>query len=333
MYVIVIVAFALRKRLDLARWVLAISTVLAEVETGVSDMSGLGVRWTHWTLHHQLYRSLFTLAGTPINISTLVNLFLLVSILYAAWRYSVEQNQRQSVLEQEFRSAQEIQQILIPDALPSLIGYTVTSAYQPAQEVGGDFYQIIPLIDDLHNGQSNEDQSAIIVIGDVSGKGLKAAMTVSLLVGAIRSTVETTRDPAHILSALNRRLYGRVQNGFATCLVLLLDASGRGTLANAGHLPPFLNGREFPLEPALPLGLLPEADYESTAFQLAIDDQLILYTDGLLEARNPGGELFGFGRIAQLTAARPDAHRIANAAVQFGQDDDITVLALGFSGV
>ncbi len=333
MYVIVIVAFALRKRLDLARWVLAISTVLAEVETGVSDMSGLGVRWTHWTLHHQLYRSLFTLAETPINISTLVNLFLLVSILYAAWRYSVEQNQRQSALEQEFRSAQEIQQILIPDALPSLIGYTVTSAYQPAQEVGGDFYQIIPLIDDLHNGQSNEDQSAIIVIGDVSGKGLKAAMTVSLLVGAIRSTVETTRDPAHILSALNRRLYGRVQNGFATCLVLLLDASGRGTLANAGHLPPFLNGREFPLEPALPLGLLPEADYESTAFQLAIDDQLILYTDGLLEARNPGGELFGFGRIAQLTAARPDAHRIANAAVQFGQDDDITVLALGFSGV
>jgi hypothetical protein len=323
MYVLVIVAFALRKRLDVARWMLAISTVLAEVETGVSDMSGLGVRWTHWTLHHELYRPLFSIAGTPINISTLVNLLLLVSILYAAYRYSVEQNQRQNVLEQEFRSAQEIQQLLIPEALPSLSGYTMTSAYKPAQEVGGDFFQIIPLA-----AQANNDPSVLVVLGDVSGKGLRAAMTVSLIVGAIRSTAETTDDPTQILSALNRRLHGRLSGGFATCLVLLLDASGNCRIANAGHLPPFLNGREIELLPALPLGLAVEADYEQTELRISAGDCLTLYTDGLLEARTASGELFGFDRTAALIASQPDAQKMAEAAVRFGQEDDITVLTL-----
>ena len=241
MYVLVIIAFALRKRLDAARWMLAISSVVAALSQGATDIGGLGRRWTHWTLNEELYRPLFTVAGAPVNVTTLADLFLLVSILYAAWRYSVEQNQRQIVLEQEFRSAQEIQQILIPEVLPAIAGYNLTSAYLPAQEVGGDFFQIIPL-----GGVSDDGQGAIIVLGDVSGKGLKAAMTVSLLVGAIRSTVEATQDPAEILTALNRRLYGRMQNGFATCLVLRLDASGNGTLANAGHLPPFFEWRGVP---------------------------------------------------------------------------------------
>jgi hypothetical protein len=323
MYVLAIVAFALRKRLDLARWMLAMSTVLAEIETGLTDMSGLGVRWTHWTLHHQLYRPLFSIAGTPINISALVNLFLLVSILYAAWRYSVEQNQRQNLLEQEFRSAQEIQQLLIPEALPSLNGYSVTSAYKPAQEVGGDFFQIIPL-----PGSAENSQSAIIVLGDVSGKGLKAAMTVSLLVGAIRSTVETTQDPAQILTALNRRLHGRMQSGFATCLVLLLNPEGRCVLASAGHPAPFLNAREIDLQGALPLGLLPDSTYDESTVLLTPGDHLVLYTDGLLEAQTPAGEIFGFERLQHLMAAHPQADQALAEAQAFGQEDDITVLTL-----
>jgi hypothetical protein len=326
LYVLVIVAFALRKRLDAARWLLAISAVLAALQQGINDISGLGNRWTHWTLHNQLYRTLFTVAGSTINLITLANPFLLVSILYAAWRYSVEQNQRKNVLEQEFLSAQEIQQILIPDVLPAIAGYTLTSAYLPAQEVGGDFFQIIPL-----PGQSGDDKGAVIVLGDVSGKGLKAAMTVSLLVGAIRSTVETTQDPAEILAALNRRLYGRMQSGFATCLALRLDASGGGTFANAGHLPPFLNGSELELAPALPLGLIPDAEYETSALHLDADDRLILYTDGVLEARNAAGELFGFARIAEISG--DTSEQIAKTAQQFGQDDDITVLTLTLTPV
>jgi hypothetical protein len=325
LYVLVIVAFALRKRLDTARWMLAIASVLAALVQAAAD-SGLGRRWTHWTFGSQVFRPLFTLAGSPFSASTLVNLFLLVSLLYAAWRYSVERNQRQNAIEQEFLSAQEIQKILIPEVLPAIAGYSVSSAYYPAQQVGGDFFQIIPLALQPGTTESRQVPSAIIVLGDVSGKGLKAAMTVSLLVGAIRSTVERTQNPAEILAALNRRLFGRMQSGFATCLVLHLDAAGSGTLANAGHLPPFLNGTEFPLAPALPLGLLPEAAYETTALTLAAGDRLTLYTDGLLEARNPAGELFGFARIAQITGNTSE--QIARTAQDFGQDDDITVLTL-----
>jgi hypothetical protein len=326
LYVLVIVAFALRKRLDAARWMLAASSAVAALRTAFGNFTGLGARWTHWTMGHQLYRTLFVFAGTEIDIRLLVNLLLLVSILYAAWRYSVEQNQRRSALEQEFHSAHEIQQILIPEVLPKVAGYTVTSAYHPAQEVGGDFFQIIPVAT-----ETNEDGATIIVLGDVSGKGLKAAMTVSLLVGAIRSTVEATQDPAEILCALNRRLHGRMRNGFATCLALRLDGSGGLTLANAGHLPPFLNGSELPVPPALPLGLLPEADYETTALRLSAGDRLTLYTDGLLEARNAAGELFGFARIAE--ASGKSSEEMARMAKEFGQDDDITVLTLTLAAV
>lgn len=318
LYVIVIVAFALRKHLDRARWMLAIASVVSALNSAVTDISGLGNRWTHWTLEQKLSRPLFAVWGSLINLRTLIELFLLISILYAAWRYSLEQKQRKSALEQEFLSAQEIQQVLIPEALPTIAGYSLTSAYIPAHEVGGDFFQIIPLAKDTDN------QSAIVVLGDVSGKGLKAAMTVSLLVGAICSTVESTQDPAQILTALNRRLHGRLRNGFATCLVLRLDEAGSCAIANAGHLPPFLNGNEFPLPAALPLGLLPEADYQNTAMHLAPGDRLVLYTDGLLEARNRAGELFGFARIGAISDNTSE--EIAEAAQQFGQDDDITVL-------
>jgi hypothetical protein len=317
LYALVIVGFAMRKRLDATRWMLAISSAVAALTTAVGDISGLGIRWTHWTLNHQLYRPLFAVGGTAIDFPLLANLLLLVSIFHAAWRYSIEQNQRRSALEQEFQSAQEIQQILIPEVVPTIAGYAVTSAYHPAQEVGGDFFQIIPL---------PGEASTVVVLGDVSGKGLKAAMTVSLLVGAIRSTVETTQDPAEILAALNRRLHGRMRDGFVTCLALRLDAAGGGTLANAGHLPPFLNGSELALLPALPLGLLAEAEYETTAFQLSEGDRLMLYTDGLLEARNGAGELFGFARITE--ASGETSEEMARRAKAFGQDDDITVLTL-----
>ena len=320
---LVLVLSALRKRLDAARWMLAISALLADLIQAADDVGTLGVRWTHWTFRTKLDVPLFTIAGCGMDTYALVNTLLLVTIVYAAWRYSVEQSQKQSALEQEYRSAQELQQVLIPESLPSLPGYLVTSAYRPAQEVGGDFFQLIALPND----------GALLVIGDVSGKGLHAAMTVALIVGSIRSTVETTDDPAAMLSALNRRLHGRLRSGFATCLVLRLDAEGRCRVANAGHLPPFLNGEELPLPPALPLGLVPDAEYEPFEVSMGSGDRLTLYTDGLLEARNVAGELFGFTRIAEFLATPRDAKEIAEAAQQFGQDDDITVLTLTFAGV
>jgi len=139
-------------------------------------------------------------------------------------------------------------------------------------------------------------------------------------------------DPAAVLAALNRRLHGRLRGGFATCLVLRLDAAGKCRIANAGHLPPFLNGREVDLPPALPLGLAEDLDFDSMELQMAVADRLTLYTDGLLEARNAAGELFGFARIAAFLDSPRDASEVADAAQQFGQEDDITVLSLTVIG-
>ncbi|MGH9694263.1 MAG: PP2C family protein-serine/threonine phosphatase, partial [Bryobacteraceae bacterium] len=119
-----------------------------------------------------------------------------------------------------------------------------------------------------------------------------------------------------------------LQGGFVTSVILRLHSDGYVTLANAGHLPPFLNQRELEIAGSLPLGLLPSATYDETSILLHPGDQLSLYTDGLLEARSATGELYGFERLHTLFASRPSAQQASDAAVAFGQDDDITVLTL-----
>jgi hypothetical protein len=306
-YPLVLIGFAIGKRLDTARWLMAILGALTQLTLGFQNLTAQGQRFTHWTISRKAS------ALGPLEF-----ILLLISIVYAVYRYSVEQSERQGALEQEFKSAQELQQVLIPETLPFLEGYAVTSAYRPAQQVGGDFFQLIAL----------PDGSALLVLGDVSGKGLKAAMTVSLIVGTIRTVADTVDDPAQVLSILNRRLHGRLKNGFVTCVALRLTAEGEGVLANAGHPAPFLNTEELSLPGALPLGLDLNAEYENLRFHLAVGDRLTLYTDGLLEARNAAGDLFSFERLRALIATQPDAKQATDAAVAFGQDDDITVLTL-----
>src|ERR1700735_5439577 len=124
------------------------------------------------------------------------------------------------------------------------------------------------------------------------------------------------------MDGLNRCLCGRMQGGFATAHILRLDPDGTVTFANAGHLPPFLNQREILLEGSLPLGLVSSAFYGEVSMKLHPGDHLSLYTDGLLEARNKLGELFGFERLHALLMSRPTALQATQAAVAFGQDDD-----------
>ncbi len=119
-----------------------------------------------------------------------------------------------------------------------------------------------------------------------------------------------------------------MKDGFVTCVAMRLTADGEGVLANAGHPAPFLNKEELSLPGALPLGLDFNAEYENIRFHLAVGDRLAVYTDGLLEARNAAGELFSFERLRALIATQPDAKQATDAAVTFGQDDDITVLTL-----
>jgi hypothetical protein len=316
----VIIGYAFkRQRLAPSRWFVAAAAFVVEMYDVVQHTALEGRRFTHGTLAATMDDPLFALGGVPFTPQAILSTVLVLSIAYAVY---LEQRERQMAVEQEYRSAQELQRVLVPQTLPSLEGYAVTSAYQPAHQVGGDFFQLIKQEDRQEVG------SAILVLGDVSGKGLKAAMTVSLIVGTVRTLVEATDDPAAILAGLNRRLHGRLDNGFTTCLVLRFDAEGSCVLANAGQLAPFLNQDEMDLPDALPLALDPNATYETTAFHLAVGDRLTVYTDGLLEARNPAGEIFGFERVRALMAKKPDAGQAAEAAVAFGQDDDITVLTL-----
>lgn len=314
----VIVAVGVRQKLDRANWVLAVSALISQLIDSIADAGAAGQRFTHWTVFEVVNRPLFSVHGVIFRAAQLAAIVLFLSILYAVYRYNTEQRARQLLLEREMHSAMEIQQVLIPNALPPLEGFAVTSAYRPALEVGGDFFQIIP----------KSDGSTLVALGDVSGKGMKAAMNVSLIVGVLRSLADSGVEPGNMLETLNRCLYGRLQGGFVTAIILRLEPSGVVALANAGHLPPFLNQRELEIEGSLPLGLLPSAAYDELSIVLHPGDQLSLYTDGLLEARNTTGELYGFKRLHDLFASRPSAQQASEIAVSFGQDDDITVVTL-----
>jgi phosphoserine phosphatase RsbU/P len=218
----------------------------------------------------------------------------------------------------ELDAARDIQQRLVPSSLPQLAGCRVEAAYLPADEVGGDFYQVLP--------QSHG--ATLIVVGDVSGKGLKAAMTGVLAIGALRALAAENLPPAELLRRLNCQLLEAQDRGFVTCLCARIDATGELTLANAGHLAPYCNGDEVPLQSGLPLGIAIDAEYSETTLQLAPGDRLTFLSDGVVEARNPAGELFGFDRTRSISTQSAEA--IAAASQQFGQEDDITVLTLAF---
>jgi serine phosphatase RsbU (regulator of sigma subunit) len=154
-------------------------------------------------------------------------------------------------------------------------------------------------------------------------------MNVALIVGTLRTLAETTTNPAEILAGLNRRLLGR-SKGFTTAIAVRISPGGEADLAIAGHLNPYLNGRELLLDAGLPLGLTAEAAYANTSITLAPNDTLTLLTDGVLEARNPKTqELFGFDRTLAISAE--PAHAIAQTAQDFGQDDDIAVLTIALN--
>ncbi len=221
-----------------------------------------------------------------------------------------------AALESEMAAAREVQRVMVPDELPHIEGYAVESIYRPAAEVGGDFFQVIP----LKSGRT------LSVIGDVSGKGLSAAMIVSMIVGTLRAVSDYSEEPAEILGELNRRVFGRIHDGFATCLMVRLEDHGELTLANAGHLPPYVNGTEVTLPGSLPLGLDESVQYEQTKLEMAVNDVVVFLTDGVPEAQNEKRQLLGFSRVESMLRAGSTAKTVAEAAQQHGQNDDITVL-------
>jgi Stage II sporulation protein E (SpoIIE) len=263
-------------------------------------------------------KTTFDVAGFAIqlgSISTIVSLFLITFMLVR--RYLQTQRKRDQ-WKAEIEQAQQIQHVLIPDELPRIAGFAIESEYRPAREVGGDFFQIMP-------GQ--ELGSALIVVGDVMGKGLQAGMLVAVIVGAIRTAAQYHSDPLILMNTLNDQLSGRV-GAIATCLILRITADGDVTLANAGHLAPYLNGVEMQMEGALPMGMLPHADFTVMHFQLAPGDTLMLMSDGVAEAQDQHKNLFGFERIGEMLQRPISAAALASAAQAFGQEDDILVLRI-----
>jgi sigma-B regulation protein RsbU (phosphoserine phosphatase) len=216
----------------------------------------------------------------------------------------------------EMQAVKTLQSLLLARSHQATPGYAVETAYRPASEVGGDFFLVSP----------GPDGSLVAVVGDVSGKGLLAAMRVSLILGALNR--ETSRLPAEVLNRLNTVLLGQGDMGFTTACCVRVEANGDFSFANAGHLNPYLDGVELEAPGILPLGLKPDQTYATVTGHLEPGQRLVLLSDGVPEARAKR-ELLGFDKLVELT--RLGAADIADAAQNFGQEDDITVLALALA--
>ena len=232
-------------------------------------------------------------------------------------RELIEDQREKERLAGELEAGRAMQQVLLGAELPATPGLRIESVYKPASEVGGDFFQVRPA----------PDGGGLIVIGDVSGKGLRAAMTVSTILGALRAL--PAGSPAELLRTLNYALAGRLEGGLVTCCIAHISPRGVLTTANAGHLAPYRNGDEIAIEAGLPLGVIPNSEYSESTFALAAGDRLTFLSDGVVEAQNATGELFGFDRTRSISMQ--SAEKIALAAQEYGQQDDITVLTLTFA--
>jgi len=237
-------------------------------------------------------------------------------------------------IEQELRVARSIQQALLPQGLPQLDGWQITPYYQPAREVGGDFYDFF----ELDEGRMG------VVEGDATGKGMPAALVVSATSSMLRAVVQAlgSSSPGEVLSRVNEVLLARIPpNMFVTCIYAVLDpSSGLLVYANAGHDPPYVRrgGHAEELRArGMPLGLMPEMGYEEKETILQAGESALFYSDGLVEAHDPRGEMFGFPRLRALVAEHDEERLLGDFLMEelysfveegWEQEDDITLLTL-----
>src|ERR671932_846118 len=211
-------------------------------------------------------------------------------------RLEQEIRERERV-EQELRVARSIQQASLPNVVPSLEGWKISPFYQPAREVGGDFYDFLELID----GRLG------IVVGDATGKGVPAALVMATARSMLRAVAQASSSPGDVLRRVNDALVTDIPpNMFVTCFYATLDPeSGSLTYANAGHDMPYVRrGGEVEELRArgMPLGLMPGMSYEEKEIMLDTGEAALFYSDGLVEAHSPKGEMFGFPRLRALVA-------------------------------
>ena len=235
-------------------------------------------------------------------------------------------------LDQELRVARLIQQTLLPREIPMLPGWQLASYYQPARAVGGDFYDFLPF----------EDGRLGLIIGDVTDKGVPAALVMATTRSILRSAARSELSPGTALERTNDLLHDDIPpKMFVTCLYAILNpATGRLVYANAGHDLPYQRHDDSVSElraTGMPLGLMPGMRYEEKETTLCPGDSLLLYSDGLVEAHNPSREMFGFPHLADLLATRPRDMPIIECLLNelaaftgagWEQEDDVTLVTL-----
>lgn len=243
-----------------------------------------------------------------------------------------EQVRERERIEQELRTAQTIQKAFLPKETPVLAGWQLVPYYRPAREVGGDFYDFIA----LENGHLG------LVIGDVTGKGVPAALVMATVLTMLRSAARNSNSPAQILELVNGLLVSEIPAGvFVTCFYVQLNPrDGQLRYANAGHEAPYRRQGEAASElwaTGMPLGMLPGSSYEEFEDTLAPGESLLFYSDGLVEAHNPSGEMFGFPRLQTLLSGQVSEPTLIDFVLaqlsgftgeKWEQEDDVTLVAL-----
>src|SRR5215208_1461122 len=246
-----------------------------------------------------------------------------------------QQAQERERIEQELRVARLIQQTLLPKHVPNLPGYQLAAYYQPAREVGGDFYDFLEF-DDGHLG---------LVVGDVTDKGVPAAIVMATTRTMLRASAQRLDSPGEVLKRVNDVIVRDIPpNMFITCLYAILDPeTGLLRYANAGHDLPYLrhkgrHGDTTELRATgMPLGLMPGMFYEQKEAVLEAGDSILFYSDGLVEAHDPQGEMFGFPRLQGFVGAHPGGTTMIDFLLKelarfvgdsWEQEDDITLVTL-----
>jgi serine phosphatase RsbU (regulator of sigma subunit)/predicted ester cyclase len=236
-------------------------------------------------------------------------------------------------VEQELRVARRIQHASLPETVPSLAGWEISPLYRPAREVGGDFFDFLEL----------EDGRLGLVVGDATGKGVPAALVMSTTCGMLRSVAQgSDHSPGDVLRRVNEALVVRMPaNMFVTCFYGVLEpSSGSFAYANAGHDLPYVRragDAEELMARGMPLGLMPGMGYEEREVVLEAGDRALFYSDGLVEAHNPEGEMLGFPRLRGLVAEHATEGSLVDFLMEelrsftgqrWEQEDDITLVTL-----
>ena len=237
-------------------------------------------------------------------------------------------------VEQELRVARSIQQASLPKEVPTLENWQITPYYQPAREVGGDFYDLFEL----------EDGRVTVVMGDAAGKGIPAALVVSATSSVLRAVAQAlgSSSPSEVLAQVNETLFARIPpNMFVTCFYAILDPkNGSMNYANAGHDLPYLwhgGDCEELRARGMPLGLMAGMSYEQKEIELDAGEGVLFYSDGLVEAHDAKGVMFGFPRLRDLIAEHDDKRALGDFLLEdlysfvgegWEQEDDITLLTL-----